>query len=96
MYRRNASTLVCIPLVPTVETASAPVFIFQEHAAGISCLLHGPITYTIGFHTEGALGFPHTQKFMMSQLAQQVYNTITKYSIIIDLIVIAESDDSCP
>ena len=68
-----------IPLIPTVETASAPVFISQEHAAGISCLLHGPITYTIGLHTDGggALGFPYTQKFMMVQLPQEVYTKIT-------------------
>ena len=73
VYRRNVRTsYLSIPLVSTVETASAPVFISQEHAAGISCLLHGPITYTIGFNTEGALGFPHTQKFIMSQLPQQV------------------------
>ena len=71
-----------IPLVPTVETASAPVFISQEHAAGTSCFLHGPITFTNRFHTEGALGFSCTEKFMMSQLPQQVYNTITKYSTI--------------
>ena len=43
----------------------------------------------------GALGFPHTKKFMMSQLPQQVYNIITKYNIVIGLIAVAESDDSC-
>ena len=63
-----------IPLVPTIETASASVFISQKHAAGISCLLRGPIIYTIGFYTES-----HTQTFMMLQLPQQVY------SVIIDL-----------
>ena len=90
MYRRKDehTSYSSIALVPTVETASVSVFISQEHAAGISCLLHGPITYTIGFHTEkGALGFPHTQTFMMSQLSQQVYSAITKYGIIIGLLL---------
>ena len=85
------TSYLSIQLVPTIiETASAPVFISQEHAAGMSCLLCGPITYTIGFHTES-----RTQTFMMLQLPQQVYSAITKYSIIIGLIVIAESDDPC-
>ena len=42
--------------MPTVETASAAVFISQEHATRTSCLLHGPITYTVGIHTEGGTG----------------------------------------
>ena len=54
------TSYLSIQLVPTItETASAPVFISQEHAAGISCLLRGPITYTIGLHTES-----HTQTFI--------------------------------
>ena len=57
------TSYLSIQLVPTItETASAPVFISQEHAAGISCLLHGPITYTIGFHTERGTGIsPHPE-----------------------------------
>ena len=58
VYRRKGehTSYSSIALVPTVETASVPVFISQGHAAGIYCLLHGPITYTIGFHTEGGTG----------------------------------------
>ena len=65
-----------IPLVPTVETASAPVFFpMQEHAAGISCLLHGPITYTIRFHT-GISPHPEIHDVAVASTAIQHNNKV--------------------
>ena len=79
-----------------LKQLSAPVFISQEHAAGISYLSCGPITYTIGFHTEGGTGiFPHPDIYDVA-VASAGISAITKYNIIIGLIVVAESDNSCP
>ena len=66
-----------------VHLSSFPRNILQEYLA---CCMVPLLTEGISPHPE----------FMLSQLPQQVYNTITKYSIVIGLVVIAESDDSCP
>ena len=65
----------------------------QEHAVGTSCLLHGPITYTIGFHTEGDTGISLHQEIydvaVASTSLQHIYrlNSLTTIGYLLEVII---------